>query len=106
MEYGIEEIRELATQNRIKWNGHAVQRMLQRSISRKQILDGLMCGEIIEEYPEDYPYPSCLILGMLTESFPLHVICSVGQGYLWIITVYKPDEYKWCSEFKTRKDVK
>ena len=23
-----------------------------------------MNGEIIEQYPDDYPYPSCLILGV------------------------------------------
>ncbi|MEG0508035.1 MAG: DUF4258 domain-containing protein [Eubacterium sp.] len=33
-----------------------------------------MIGEIIENYPKDYPNPSCLILGYLFTDIPLHVV--------------------------------
>ena len=38
-----------------------------------------MTGEIIEEYPNDYPYPSCLTLGNLNTKWPLHVV--VGSNH-------------------------
>lgn len=38
-----------------------------------------MTGEIIEEYPNDYPYPSCLTLGNLNTKCPLHVV--VGSNH-------------------------
>ncbi len=106
MNYGLDTVKQLAVSNKIKWNGHATQRMQQRFITRKQVIDGLMCGEIIEEYPEDYPYPSCLVFGTLPDNTPLHVVCSVGQEKLWIITVYKPDNNKWYNDYKTRKEMK
>ena len=48
-------------------------------------------GEIIEEYPDDGPYPSCLIFGRTQEGRPLHVVCApvMDEGRLIIITVYR-----------------
>jgi hypothetical protein len=59
-----------------------------------------MTGEIIEEYPDDYPYPSCLILGANT---PLHVVCGISELELHIITAYVPDSAKWNDDLKTRR---
>ena len=59
-----------------------------------------MCGEIIEDYPDDYPFPSCLMLG----ANHLHVVCGVGAGILWIITAYHPTKDKWEDDLKTRKE--
>ena len=62
-------------------------------------------GELIEEYPTDYPYPSCLVLGKSVHDKPLHAVIGIGGGYIWIITAYFPDELKWENDFKTRKAV-
>ena len=37
--------------------------MQERDISRADVKNGIATGEIIEDYPEDYPNPSCLIFG-------------------------------------------
>ena len=105
MNYGIEDIKKLASNKQIKWSGHVTQRMIQRNINRKQVIDALLCGEIIEEYQDDYPYPSYLVFALISQDKPLHVVCSIGQNNIWIITVYKPNNIKWHSDFKTRKDV-
>jgi len=42
-------------------------------------------------------------LGRYEKVQPLHVACAVGQGFLWIITVYRPDMQKWHKDLKTRK---
>ena len=105
MQYDINNIRDLIRNNNIKWNGHATQRMLKRNIARNDVIYTLMNGEVIEEYPNDYPYPSCLVFCMLSNNFPMHVVCSIGQDKLWIITVYRPDIFKWHDDYKTRKDV-
>ncbi len=60
-------------------------------------------GEIIEEYPTDYPYPSCLLLGISTSEKYLHAVIGVGNGYLWLITAYYPDSKKWDDTYKVRK---
>ncbi len=76
-----------------------MQRMIQRGITRQDVKDAIPEGEIIEEYPDDYPYPSCLISG----NNRLHVVCGIGEGWLWIITAYYPAEDKWEPDLKTRR---
>ncbi|MBI4588106.1 MAG: DUF4258 domain-containing protein [Candidatus Rokubacteria bacterium] len=61
-------------------------------------------GEIIEEYPEDRPYPSCLILGPAAGR-PLHVVCApvTAERKLALITVYQPDPDRWDPERRRRR---
>ena len=64
-----------------------------------------MNGEIIESYPDDYPYPSALILGYDSNSNPLHIVAGIGDESLKIVTTYYPSLDKWESDYKTRKAV-
>jgi hypothetical protein len=41
-----------------------------------EVVEALDAGEIIEEYPDDQPYPSCLILGRTRAARPLHIVCA------------------------------
>ena len=58
----IETMRAIAAQGRIHWHQHALERFLERGISRSEVVSVIMNGEIIEVYPKDRPYPSSLIL--------------------------------------------
>ena len=95
----IEEIRSLCQQGKIEWTNHVQQRILQRGITRQDVKEAVVNGEIIEDYPNDYPFPSCLMLGKNR----LHVVCGIGIGILWIITAYRPTEDKWEKDLKTRR---
>ncbi|HEX30573.1 TPA: DUF4258 domain-containing protein [Candidatus Poribacteria bacterium] len=97
-----QKIVDLVREFQIEWSNHVVRRMLQRGISREEVLECLLSDEIIEEYPSDFPFPSYLILGYYGDK-PLHIVCSVGQGKLWIITVYRPSTDRWFDDFKTRR---
>lgn len=68
-----------------------------------EVLQALETGEIIEEYPEDRPYPSCLILGRAAGR-PLHVVCApvTAERKLVIIMVYQPDPVRWDPELRRR----
>jgi len=102
----FDDIRKLIEANSIRWTDHALKRIIQRSISRSDILHVLSNGEIIEEYPDDYPHPSCLVLGMKEDKSPLHIVCGIGDSELWVISVYYPDPEKWINNFKQRKEIK
>lgn len=105
-ELTAEKISELAANtDNIIMSSHVNERCLKRIIDSKDVLNVLINGEIIEHYPNDYPYPSCLELGHTIGGKPLHVCCAVGVGKLWVITAYYPDKNKWESDFKTRKAV-
>ncbi len=95
----IEEIKSLCQQSKIEWTNHVQQRILQRGIPRQDIKEAILQGEIIENSPDDYPFPSCLILG----ANRLHVVCGISTEILWIITAYRPTEDKWDPDLKTRR---
>ena len=97
----IDEIKSLCQQGKVEWTNHVQQRILQRGISRKDVKEAIIHGEIIENYPNDYPFPSFLMLGINH----LHVVCGLGTGKLWIITAYRPSGDKWETDLKTRKEI-
>jgi len=82
---------------------HAVQRMFERKISKEDVQQILQTGEVIEDYPTDWPYPSRLILGW-TEQRPLHVVAAynTAEEQIIIVTVYEPDPAQWTADFRRR----
>ena len=67
-------------------------------------LSVLLDGEIIENYPDDFPFPSALILGWIGGR-PLHVVVALNEDarMVAIITVYEPSTEYFEPDFKTRK---
>ena len=88
----------------IEWQRHAFERMMEREISREIIKKVLLSGEIIEDYPDDKPYPSALFLGWLKEE-PFHVIAAIDSlnDCCFVITAYRPDLEHFESDYKTRR---
>jgi hypothetical protein len=62
-----------------------------------------MDGEVIEVYPADRPYPSCLILNVETD--PVHVVAAADPDarICHAITAYRPDLEHFEPDWKTRK---
>lgn len=82
---------------------HAAERCRQRSIKIKDIKDAVKNGTIIEQYPEDFPFPSCLVLGHTAQGVPIHIVMSDEGNASRIITAYIPTQQKWEKDLKTRK---
>ncbi|QTA86151.1 DUF4258 domain-containing protein [Desulfonema magnum] len=63
-------------------------------------------GEIIEDYPDDFPYPSCLIYGRSSSDDPVHSVWAYDSEneIAVLITVYRPDPERW-THWKERKDT-
>ena len=100
----IEEIRDYCIQHKIRWTRHIFLRLTQRGITMSDVESVIMNGEIIESYPDDYPSPSCLILGFVNDSTPVHVVCGIHEGELWLITAYYPNPEEWSEDYRTRKE--
>jgi len=98
-------IRERVRAKRYRLTRHVTIVRLQRGITIAVLEQALLTGEIVERYPDDQPYPSCLVLGWLTSGDPLHVVCSRGniEPALRIVTLYEPEDALWESDYKTRK---
>lgn len=88
----------------VEWQRHALERMMERRISRQDVKDILLTGARIEDYPEDHPWPSALFLGW-SETRPLHVVAALDPAGLVtaVITAYEPDEDHFEADLKTRK---
>ena len=89
---------------RIYWTKHCLNRLNQRNILVPEVKEAINNGEIIEYYYEDYPHPSCLILGYTKNSIKLHIVCGISRDILYIITAYHPDENKWEEDMKIRRN--
>jgi len=83
---------------------HAIKRMFERRISVDQVRQVLVAGEVIEDYSNDVPYPSRLMLGW-SGSRPLHVVAADNMEGLEtiVITVYEPNLKEWETGFRRRK---
>ncbi len=81
---------------------HAVRRMAERDIREEDVARVISHGKVIENYPGDKPYPSCLLLGWLN-SRPIHVVSATTEREIIIITVYEPDPAQWQPGFEKRK---
>ena len=103
MALDIEVIKGYLRENKVHWRGHILTRMQQRGIRIDDVFNCILNGEVIEDYPADYPYPSCLVLGRTHNNNALHVVCSVGQDYVWMITTYYPDGDEWIEGFRERR---
>ncbi len=89
---------------RLVFRVHAIQRMFQRGVTVDDVREVLATGETIENYPDDTPYPSRLVLGQV-ESRPLHVVFAENKAMreIIVVTVYEPDPDLWDSDFRRRR---
>ncbi len=87
----------------IKWVKHCLERMQERGISINDVESCLQTGEIIEDYPNDFPHPSCLIFGYTKENKVLHIVVGSNGETIFFITAYYPNTDKFETDLKTRK---
>ena len=82
----------------------AIQQMFLRRISKSDVQAVVTYGEVIEENPDDTPFPSYLLLDFV-EGKPIHVVFSYDEstntGY--VVTAYIPDPEIWTNSFRTRR---
>ena len=102
----MKEIKPLCNEDSAILTNHMLVKMKERGIVYDDIETAILSGEIIAQYEDDKPYPSCLILGYTRNGKPFHAVASVNKNALWIITAYFPTLDIWEDDYKTRKAVK
>lgn len=100
----IEPYRALCHDAAIAMTNHAKTRFLERNICLDDIESSIASGNIIEQYPDDTPFPSCLIAGKAVNGNVLHIVASTDGEFLYIITAYWPNPDKWTENFTKRKE--
>ncbi len=89
---------------RVFWYDGPGKRMAKRGISTQIVKQVLLEGEIIEDYPDDKPFPTSLFLGWFQRE-PFHVVSALDSlsGYCFVITVYRRNLDHFEADYKTRK---
>jgi len=93
----IESIVESIQGERVRITDHADEEAYNDGLSVGEILGSIEAGEIIEDYPDDRPYPSCLILSRNPKGEVVHSVWAYNQSTRSsvLVTVYSPDPRLW-----------
>ena len=88
----------------VEWSAHGLRRMFQRGIKTEFVKRVIKAGTVIEEYPDDKPFPSALFHG-ICENKPLHVVAAFDSesDRVFVITAYWPDEEHFEGDLRTRR---
>ena len=70
----IGDIVEAIRAGRVRITDHADEEAQVDQLSYDEIFDSAARGEVIEDYPDDRPYPSCLVLGSSSSGSPIHSV--------------------------------
>jgi hypothetical protein len=93
----IEAITENIKDKRYRITDHAEEEAYDDRIPLSEILNTIRTGEILEQYPDDKPYPSCLVYSRLNNGDPIHTVWAFNDATKAsvLITTYRPDPQRW-----------
>ena len=100
----IATLQQMNTPKKLALTKHAKQRLEERAIKIADIINVINTGEIIKQYEDDTPLPSCLILGTSAKNKAIHIVISHDDDFIYVITAYYPTSEQWENDFKTRKE--
>jgi hypothetical protein len=89
-------IRAIAAGN-VRISDHARDEAREDLLLLREIFFSVANGDIIEDYPADRPYPSCLICGFTESGRPVHSVWAYNleKQKAVLITVYESDPERW-----------
>ncbi len=96
----LNRLRACFTANRAFYTRHARSEMRLEEfgpIREQEVFEAIQSSEVIEDYPDDEPYPSVLVYGCTAAGRPIHVVCAYADDddLAIVITVYEPDPARW-----------
>jgi uncharacterized protein DUF4258 len=100
----VEDLVQSIRENRVRITDHADEEAHADDLSLDEVFSSIPGGEIIEDYPDDKPFPSCLIFGTTFRGNPIHSVWAYNPENRWavLITVYRPDPKRW-DNWRTRR---
>ena len=101
----IRDIVDALRKNRVRITDHADEEAYADRLSFEEIFYSVFQGTVIEDYPDDRPYPSCLVYGHTFSGEPIHSVWAHNEKNQWavLITVYRPDPKRWINWCKRRE---
>lgn len=102
----ISDLIEAIQSGRVRITDHADEEADSDRLGSEEVYFSVIHGEIIESYPTDRPYPSCLVLGRTFSGDPVHTVWAYNEhtGWAALITVYRPDPQRWIDWRQRRSE--
>ena len=93
------ELVEAIEDQRVLVTNHAAREAREDRLKIDALLAAAKTGDIIEDYPDDRPCPSCLVLGFIGDETPVHSVWGYDREkkVAILITVYRPDPNRWIN---------
>lgn len=101
----ISDINDAIREDRVRITDHADEEAREDRLTIGDVFFSVLHGEIIEDYPTDKPYPSCLVYGRTADGNPVHTVWAYNEANSWavLITVYRPDPSRWVGWRERRR---
>lgn len=87
----------------LQFSQHALSKLVERRIVPSEVRHVLEANDVIEDYPDDTPYPSALYVGFAGQR-AIHVVAArvPRSDKLIVITLYEPAVDRWDATFRRR----
>jgi hypothetical protein len=96
-------LRQAVREQQVKLSLHAAEEALAEHITRHEIEAVILGAQLVEDYPDWWLGPSCLIYGRTDTGRDLHIVVSCAELPVTIITVYEPQPPKWVTPTRRRE---
>jgi hypothetical protein len=93
----LDLFKQAAREQQIKISLHAAEEALAENITRPEIEEAMLNAQLLEDYPDWWLGPSCLIYGQTDAERDLHIVVSYSGLPVTVITVYVPQPPKWVT---------
>lgn len=93
----LDLFRRAVREQQLKISLHAAEEALAENITRPEIEAAILNAQLLEDYPDWWLGPSCLIHGQTDAGRDLHIVTSYSGFPVTIITVYEPHPPKWAT---------
>ena len=95
-------LRQAVRKQQIKVSLHAAEEALAEHITRPEIEAVMLNAQLLEDYPDWWLGPSCLVYGQTDAGRDLHIVVSYAGLPVTIITVYEPQPSRWVTPTRRR----
>jgi Domain of unknown function (DUF4258) len=102
----LRRIIALVKAGKVLVTAHGFRRMASRGISADHLAATIDSAELLEDYPDAFAGPSCLVLQSTAAGDPVHVVWGIAKDTdepAALITAYVPDPAQWSADFRSRK---
>jgi hypothetical protein len=105
LSHTLEKIKLLPSAGDVRISEHGYDELAADGLSTREVIDGLGCAIVVEDYPSFHKGPCVLVLQRDANGPPVHVVWGIPRGNerpAVLVTAYRPDPLLWDESFTVR----